>query len=150
MPDGFSDPGVPNTKGRRDPRVAAEIARARAEAEARNAQPAFEAEPEEGLSDVGEVQPDGIPLLLSPGDIIMAKRSSQVEIDGYEHWFQLGIQTRVREGENVLDAFGRVDEFVNSGVIDLVSDAEEGIRAENERRREEEQRRPITPRRNRG
>jgi hypothetical protein len=50
----------------------------------------------------------------------------------------------------VLDAFGRVDEFVNSGVIDLVSDAEEGIRAENERRREEEQRRPITPRRNRG
>jgi hypothetical protein len=143
MPEGFNDPAVPATRGRRDPDVAARIA---ANRDTEPTQP-FEAGSEQ-WADAGEGQAQGPDGILLPGDRIFAKRGSQVQVDGFEHWFTLGAETTVQPDEEPLDAFSRVAQFVNLGVQDLVADAEEGIRADNQRRRDEERHRPITPRSN--
>lgn len=151
MPEGFADPSAPNTRGRRDPHVAAQIAASRqAEQQYEENMPEMAFEPgSEAFIDAGDAQPDDFDGLLQDGDIIMAKRTSEVDIDGNNHYFTFGVQTRVQPDETVIDAYGRVIGLVNQGVVDLAAESEEGIQAENERRLEEARRRPISPRRNR-
>lgn len=136
MPEGQGDPPV--RRGRRRPELIEQMAEPDElpEVEMDDAQ----------LGDAGISEPDELPVLL-PGDIVLAKSSVSLDINGQEAWFTYGVQTRVQPGEDEENTFMRVGAVVNTRVLDLAAAAEEEIGREIERKREEARRQPIRTRR---
>lgn len=145
----MTDPGAPATRGRRDPEVAARIQAGRLQATQPQQYPQSSTDlipldTDGGLDDPGQQAPEELPLVLD-GDVIQAKVTHTVEIDGQPSWFAYGLMTRVRPGETETEAFERVAIVVNERVLDMAADAEDRI-DERARLRESQSRR-ITTRR---
>lgn len=89
-------------------------------------------DPAEYLSSPDESSPDPLPVLFE-GDIVFAKITHTIEIDGQPSWFAYGIQSRVGPGESADEAYGRVAGEVNQRVLDMAVEATEiveGVRVE--------------------
>lgn len=130
-----------NTRGRRDPDVAAQIAAGRQrldEAPTTDLLPARIELEEPDMNDVGQFAPEDLPMLY-PGDIVIAKVVHTTEIGGAESWFTYGCQSRVQPDETEEEAFSRVCAVANGRVLEMIVDAEERIADEYAQRAAEAQ-----------
>lgn len=125
MSEGFTDPGVPTRRGRRDPALAQ----------------ALELEtPTDSMADAGEAAVDQ-PYLLD-NDVVLAKVTHTIDCDGQPSWFTYGVQSRVDADESEAEAFVRVATIVNTRALDLAADADTHLREYREAQREAAAARP--------
>lgn len=153
MSESFGPSDPPVRRGRRDPRLAQEIA-VGTSAGARDGEVVRRpAGPEEmdmvplgddHLNDGGEQSIDD-GLLLLPGDIVALKVTHEIEGQYGRSWVAYGVQTRVMEGESEEDAFIRVASQVNVRVLDAAADADEKVTEFIAAQQEAERHRPIRP-----
>ena len=116
------DPSNPVRRGRRDPELAAAL----------------------GMDDEHQDSGEG-PLvegpMLSTGDVVAAKVTIDVMIEGKENWFTYEARTRVMEGESEAEANERIEQIANIRAIELADNMEARLAERSAARR----RRPITP-----
>lgn len=134
-------PPANNTRGRRSPEVAAQIAANRQQADEAptgDLLPSRIELDEPDLGDAGQYDPEDLPMLY-PGDIVIAKVVHSTEIGGAESWFTYGVQSRVQPEEDEEAAFARVCAVANGRVLEMIVDAEERIADEYAQRAAEAQ-----------
>jgi hypothetical protein len=124
VPDGV-DPvaGQVARRGRRDPELAIQL----------------------GINDddeEGEQSDPESPILLFDGDVVGAKATIDVLIDGREHWFTYEARTRIQPGETEAEANWRIQVVANVRAVELADDMEERLAA----RSKEHLMTPIRPR----
>ena len=108
---------IPTARGRRDPELAIALGLESGE------------EHSEALDEA-----DGSPLAY-PGEVLGAKTTICIKVDGRDCWFTYEAKTRVQEGESEDEASGRTMYQTNVNVLQLADDMEERIAERNEAKR---------------
>lgn len=69
------------------------------------------------------------PKALYPGDTIEVGVTHEIKIDGETSWIKYGVHSKVQEGETAEAARLRCSEHVNDGVLRVVHETVEKVRA---------------------
>lgn len=134
----------PPSRGKKNPRLAAELAaERRAAAEALAAQMEEEAAEAEAYAseladDAGETPEDAGFSFVRSGRVCFAKTTSPIKVDeGEAHWFSFGITEHVDPDTDLGSVFEEMKDITNSAVLGMAADMQDRLalaRAENLRR----------------